>query len=445
MSLRTGKIGAVALGLVAAAATLWPALAQNALATTPVISTTMAQASTSGAPPARVTPPQAKPTAPPPACRNTADFGKWLAAFRAEAAVQGITQRTIAVALDGMTLDEGIIRRDRGQAFFAQSFLDFQGKLATLNRVNNARAMLKKQAALFEKVEKEFGVLGIVLTGLWALESDFGAGMGKLPVLRSLTTLAYDCRRGEMFRAELLAALRIIDKGDLKPADMIGSWAGELGQAQFLPTHYDRHALDYDGDGRRDLFGSIPDIVASSANYIRSIGWKRGEPWLEEVRVPERLPWEQADLAIKLPRSQWTKWGVTRANGQPLPADNVPVSLHLLMGRNGPAFIVYRNFDVYTEWNRSWNYATTAAYLATRIGGAPPLGPGRAPVQVLDAAAIKEMQQLLSRRGFGDVGVADGRLGIATRTAIRQAQKRYGLPADAYPSPELLERLRQER
>lgn len=381
-------------------------------------------------------------TAPPPPCRNTADFGKWLATFRADAAKAGVTQRTIAAGLDGMTLDEGIIRRDRGQAFFAQSFLEFQAKLATQNRVTNAKSMLAKHKALFDKVEKEFGVPGTVITGLWALESDFGQGIGKLPVLRSLATLAYDCRRGEMFRAELLAALRIIDKGDLKPAEMVGSWAGELGQTQFLPTHYDNHALDYDGDGRRDLFRSIPDIVASSANYIRSIGWKAGEPWLEEVRVPERLAWEQANLTIQHPRSQWAKWGVTRANGQPLPSDNVPVSLHLMMGRNGPAFIAYRNFAVYTEWNKSLNYATTAAYLATRIAGAPAVGLGRAPVQVLDAAAVKEMQTLLSRRGF-DGGIADGRLGVATRTAVRQAQQRFGQPADAYPTIELLERLRQ--
>lgn len=422
MSLRKGKSAAAAFVLAAPALLISPAQAQN-------------QTPRSSIP--------ASLSAPPPACRNTADFGKWLSAFRAEAVAKGITGRTIAAALDGITLDEGIIRRDRGQAFFAQSFLDFQAKLATANRINNARAMLKRQAALFEKVEKELGVPGTVLTGLWALESDFGAGLGKLPVLRSLATLAYDCRRGEMFRAELLAALRIIDKGDLKPSDMVGSWAGELGQTQFLPTHYDRHAIDYDGDGRRDLFRSIPDIVASSANYIRSIGWKPGEPWLEEVRVPEQLPWEQADLTVRLPRSQWAKWGVARINGQPLPADDVPAALHLLMGRNGPAFLVYRNFDVYTQWNRSWNYATTAAYLANRIGGAPPLSPGRAPVQVLDPEAIKEMQQLLTRRGFGDVGIADGRLGIATRTAIRQAQRRYGLPADSYPSMDLLERLRQ--
>ena len=412
---------------------IWAAAQAQEVAQAPVQTPPRAQPQTSAAPPP-----------PPPACRNTGEFGRWLSTFRTDAAKAGVTQRTIATALDGMTLDESIIRRDRGQAFFAQSFLDFQAKLATQNRVVNAKSMISKNRALFERVEKEFGVPASVITGLWALESDFGSGMGNLPVLRSLATLAYDCRRGEMFRAELIAALKIIDKGDLKPADMIGSWAGELGQTQFLPTHYDNYALDYDKDGRRDLFRSIPDIVASSANYVKAIGWKTGEPWLDEVRVPEKLPWDQANLTIQHPRSQWAKWGVTRANGQPLPPDSVPASLHLLMGRNGPAFLAYRNFAVYTEWNRSLNYATTAAYLATRIEGAPMLGKGRGEVRPLEPAAIKEMQTLLSRR-IADAGIPDGRLGTATRSAIRLAQIKYGLPADSYPSLDLLERLRQGR
>ena len=377
-------------------------------------------------------------------CRNTGDFGRWLSGFRNDAATAGVSQRTISSALDGMTLDESIIRRDRGQAFFSQSFLDFQAKLISPNRISNSKATVAKHRALFDKVQQEFGVPPAVIAGLWALESDFGSGMGKLSVLRSLATLAYDCRRGDMFRAELLAALKIIEKGDLKPSDMVGSWAGELGQTQFLPTHYDNYALDYDGDGRRDLFRSIPDIIASSANYVKAVGWKPGEPWLEEVRVPENMDWAQAGLTIKHPRAQWAKWGVTRTNGQPLPVDQMPASLHLLMGRNGPAFLVYKNFDVYTEWNKSLNYATTAAYLASRIEGAPPISPGRAAVQPLDAAQMKELQLLLQRRG-ADVGIPDGRLGTATRAAVKAQQIKLGLPADSYPSIELLERLRPGR
>jgi lytic murein transglycosylase len=375
------------------------------------------------------------------ACRNTGDFNGWMKTFRQEATQAGIPARVIASALDGVTLDDGIIRRDRGQGFFTQSFQAFYGTLATTNRVQSGKAAIAKHRAIFDRVEKEFGVPPAVIAALWALESDFGSGMGNLPVLRSLATLAYDCRRGDMFRVELMEALRIIEKGDLKPADMIGSWAGELGQTQFLPRHYNTYGLDYDGDGRRDLFRSVPDIIATSANYVKGIGWKAGQPWLDEVRVPEKLDWAQADLNIQHPRSQWVKWGVTLANGQPLPDDMLPASLHLLMSRNGPAFLVYPNFRVYMEWNKSLNYSTTAAHLANRINGGPALGQGRAPVQVLEPLVMKELQAQLVKRGAKDVEI-DGRIGTATRAAIRAQQIRLALPADTYPSIELLEKLR---
>ena len=219
---------------------------------------------------------------------------------------------------------------------------------------------------------------GPVIAAFWALESDFGAGMGDLPVLRSLATLAYDCRRPEMFRAELMDALRIIDRGDLTPGEMIGSWAGELGQTQFLPSHYFKHAVDYDGDGRRNLMRSVPDVIASTANFIVFLGWQRGQPWLQEVRVPANLAWDQADLAIQHPRSKWAGWGVTSADGKPLPADALPASLVLPMGRFGPAFLAYENFQIYLKWNQSLNYCITAAHLAARLGGAPPFGRGNA-------------------------------------------------------------------
>jgi lytic murein transglycosylase len=374
-------------------------------------------------------------------CTNTGSFEAWMKAFRREALASGVSAGTVSAALDGITLDPGVIARDRKQSFFTQSFVDFVGKLATENRRKSSLNQIAKHRAVFDRVEKEFGVPAPVLTAFWALESDFGVGMGKLSVLRSLATLAYDCRRGELFRVELIEALRIIDKGDLVPSDMIGSWAGELGQTQFLPSHYNTHAIDYDGDGRRDLFRSIPDIIGSSAKFVVHLGWQRGQPWLEEVRVPERLAWDQADLAIQHPRSKWAEWGVTRANGSALPSDAMPASLLLMMGRNGPAFLAYPNFRVYTEWNKSLNYATTAAYLATRINGAPPLSRGRGPVDALEEKSVRELQQLLVRQGY-DVGEVDGRLGAATRAAVKLAQIKLKLPADSYPTMELLERLR---
>jgi hypothetical protein len=222
---------------------------------------------------------------------------------------------------------------------------------------------------------------------------------------------------------------------------MTGPFAGELGQVQFLPMHYRDYGVDFDGDGRRDLIRSSADALASAANYMQKLGWRRGEPWLQEVRVPERLPWEEAGVDIQHPRSQWARWGVTLASGAALPADNLPASLILPMGRNGPAFLAYPNFKVYLEWNQSLVYATTAAYLATRLAGAPRVSPGRGEVDTLSFSETQELQQLLARRGY-DVGKADGIVGLQTRTAVRDVQKKLGLPADSYPSAELLQRLR---
>ena len=376
-----------------------------------------------------------------PACKNTGRFEPWLDAFEAEAAAAGISRRTIEAALGGMTLDHGIIARDRRQGFFAQSFIDFAGKLATPGRAAEGRRRLQQHAALFAAVEKEYGVAPAVITAYWALESSFGSGMGDLPVLRSLATLAWDCRRSELFRGELLAALRIIDRGDLRPEEMIGSWAGELGQTQFLPSHYFKHAVDWDKDGRRDLLRSTPDVIASTAAFIVDLGWRRGEPWLEEVRVPASLAWEQADLAVQHPAPQWAKWGVTRADGMPL-AGELAASLLLPMGRNGPAFLAFPNFQIFVKWNQSLNYAITAAYLATRIAGAPAMSRGRAPVTPLAPDRLKEVQRLLVRRGDLQ-GEADGKLGAGTRAAVKAVQLKLGLPADSYPTAELLERLRR--
>jgi membrane-bound lytic murein transglycosylase B len=270
--------------------------------------------------------------------------------------------------------------------------------------------------------------------------------MGSLPTLRSLVSLAYDCRRSQMFANETIAALKIIDRGDLTPGEMVGSWAGELGQTQFLPTHYFTYAVDYDGDGRRDLLRSPEDVIGSTANYIASgLKWRRGEPWLQEVRVAPNLmpgfPWDQADLTIQLPRSKWAQLGVTTADGRTLPNDDLPASLLLPMGRMGPAFLAYANFAAYTEWNNSLIYSTTAGYLAARIAGAPPMHRPVTPVAQLPFAELRELQQLLVRAGF-DVGKIDGVMGQQSRSAVKAMQIKYGLPADSWPSAELLARMR---
>jgi membrane-bound lytic murein transglycosylase B len=241
----------------------------------------------------------------------------------------------------------------------------------------------------------------------------------------------------------LLDSLRLIQGGDLRPDEMIGSWAGELGQTQMMPSEYMKNAVDYDGDGKRNLLRSVPDVLGSTAAYLVSLGWKRGEPWLQEVRVPAKLPWDQADLSIQLARSKWAGMGVTLADGRPLPSDNLPASLLLPMGHLGPAFLAYQNFQVYLQWNNSLVYSTTAAYLATRIAGAPAMHRGAA-APGLAFNDIKTLQGLLVRSGY-DVGAIDGFLGLKTRQAVKAMQMKYALPADSYPTPDLLARMRGGR
>jgi lytic murein transglycosylase len=376
------------------------------------------------------------------ACHGGQSFEQFLARLKQDAAAAGVSQRAIADASPYLVYDQGIVNRDRGQRVFGQIFTEFAGRMASEGRRVKGQQLIRTYAQAFARAEKEYGVPPAVITAFWALESDFGAVQGKLSTLRSLVSLAYDCRRAQMFHDETIAALKIIDRGDLTPAEMIGSWAGELGQTQFLPSHYFNYAVDYDGDGHRDMLRSAPDVIGSTANYIATgLKWRRGEPWLEEIRVPANLPWDQADLTVKHPRAKWAAWGVTYADGRPLPNDNLPASVLLPMGRFGPAFLAYANFAAYTEWNNSLIYSTTAAYLATRIAGAAPMRKPAAPVAQLTFNEIKELQQLLARQGYS-VGKIDGILGQQSRIAVKTVQMKFGLPADSWPTADLLTRLR---
>jgi lytic murein transglycosylase len=377
------------------------------------------------------------------ACRTSGSYGAWLAAFEHEAIAAGISQGTIAAAAPYLTYDQRIVDIDRGQRVFTQTFLQFSDRMAAAYRIARGTALIKSNAAVFARIERQYGIPAPVIVAFWGLESDFGANMGHYRTLPSIASLAYDCRRAERFRGQLLDALRLIERGDLRPEEMIGSWAGELGETQMMPTEYYKYAVDYDGDGKRNLLRSTPDVLASTANYLVGLGWKRGEPWLTEVRVPANLKWDQADLAITLPRSQWAAYGVTLADGRPLPADTLAASLLLPMGRFGPAFLVYANFQVYLQWNNSLVYSTTAAYLATRIAGAPPLHRGNPP-PALPFNDVKELQGMLAQAGY-DVGTIDGFLGEKTRQAVKAMQLKYGLPADSYPTPELVAHMRAGR
>src|SRR5580698_4831908 len=221
-------------------------------------------------------------------CHNGANFDRFLADLKQQALTAGVSPQAIAEASPDLVYDQGIVNRDRGQRVFGQVFTQFAGRMAAPYRMQQGQARIKTYAAAFARAEKEYGVPPAVIAAFWGLETDFGADNGHLPTLRSLVSLAYDCRRSQMFVDETIAALKIIDRGDLSPEEMLGSWAGELGQTQFLPSRYFAYAVDYDGDGRRDLLHSPEDVIGSTANYIATgLKWRRGEPWLQEVRVPQ--------------------------------------------------------------------------------------------------------------------------------------------------------------
>ena len=360
-----------------------------------------------------------------PNCRTTGNFNTWLADFKKEAAAQGISPAAIAAASPFLVYDQRIVNIDRGQRFFSQTFLEFSDKMLPAYRLQAGGAEIKKWQPMFQREEKEYGVPPAVITGFWGLESDFGSGQGVNDnALKSLATLAFDCRRSDMFRGHLFDALRMIERGDLRPEEMIGSWAGELGQTQMMPSEYYRDAVIYDGGSRRDLIHSAPDVIGSTGKYLVYLGWKRGEPWLQEVRAPANTPWQEADLSIQHPRSEWASSGVTYADGRPLPAEQASLafwlSLVLPMGRFGPAFLAYDNFQVYLKWNQSLMYALTAGYMATRLDGAPVMHKGGDKPK-LSFDENRELQLIL---GSGATTSAAPTASWASRAAARCAKCR---------------------
>jgi lytic murein transglycosylase len=375
------------------------------------------------------------------ACENSTDFDSWLAGFQQQALAEGISPNTLQAVEPLLSYDEKIIDQDRSQGVFAQSFLQFSDRMVSKYRLKQGAALIKKHKPVFARIQERYGVPAPVLTAFWGLETDFGANPGNTPTLTALATLAYDCRRPEKFRPQLLAALRLAEAGDLPLEEMRGAWAGEIGQTQFMPGDYLERGIDFDGDGRRDLRNSAADALASTANFLTQEGWQAGEPWIEEVRVPAEMPWEEADLAIHHPRAKWAKWGITNADGSPIAADQMNASLLLPMGRDGPAFLAYDNFQVFIAWNESLVYSVTAAYYATRLDGAPPVHRGNGEVAALNVKQIFELQKTLVSRGY-DVGKIDGKIGAATRAAVKDMQLKLGLPADSYPTVEFLEALR---
>jgi lytic murein transglycosylase len=366
------------------------------------------------------------------------DFSLWLEGIRADARRAGIRDSTL-VLLDGLRPNGKVLALDGSQRVFTQTWLKFSGRMVNPHRLKAGRTHLEKYADVFARAEDLYGVPGPVVAAFWGLETDYGAVQGKFNTLRALATLAHDCRRPRLFRPQLIDALRLVDGGYLAPGDLVGAWAGELGQIQMLPSDYLALGTDGDGDGRVDLRRSKPDVIMTGARHLARLGWRRGQPWLLEVRVPEELPWEHAGAYKRIPQGQWAAWGVRDPSGADLPDEFLRASLLLPMGRKGPAFLAYPNFHVFLKWNQSLVYSTTAAYFATRLAGAKKVRSGR-PERGLSFDKMKRLQQELGARGY-DVGEIDGVLGARTRDAVRREQIRLGLPADSWPTPRLLSRL----
>ncbi|RWM23447.1 MAG: lytic murein transglycosylase [Mesorhizobium sp.] len=365
------------------------------------------------------------------------DFKAWKQGVAAEAKSAGVGSAGLE-ALETAALDEKVLARDRAQGVFTQTFIEFSNRMISAYRLKQGAVILKQYADVFARADREFGVQAPVIAAFWALETDFGAVQGDFHTLNALVTLSHDCRRPQLFRPQIVPLLTLIDRG-VVPADVTGAWAGEIGQTQMLPSDYLGRGVDGDGDEVIDLRGSAPDVIMTTANKIMSRGWKRDQPWIEEVRVPDDLPWDQTGRTNKLPLTQWAQWGVTNPNGTPLVDNGLRAGLALPMGRKGPAFLVYDNFDVYLEWNQSFTYALTAANLAARLAGAPQFDP-RNPEPGLNGDQMRALQTKLEARGY-DVGTVDGILGTNTREAIRKEQMRLGLPVDGWPTPELLAKL----
>ncbi len=364
--------------------------------------------------------------------------GAFIQGVKAEAMAGGLPATTIDAFFQGAQIEQSVINADRSQGVFQRDFISFSRALISQNRIDNGRVYAQRLDSTFDTIEARFGIPRGVLLAFWAFETDYGQVQGSFNTRNALLTLAHDCRRPELFRPQLIAAIELFRRGGMNPATTTGAWAGEIGQLQKLPREIVRQGMDGDGDGVVDLKGSSPDALMTGANVLSSLGWRANEPWLQEIVVPENLDWAQTGLNHKASVADWVNRGVRPREGS-LGPSNLPASILLPMGRNGPAFLAYPNFEVYFDWNKSFVYVTTAAYFATRLSGASVYDAGN-PSAALSGAQMQQLQQKLTARGH-DVGGIDGILGAMTRAAVQAEQARLGLPADAWPTLDLLNRL----
>ncbi|WP_152220070.1 lytic murein transglycosylase [Pseudomonas sp. SCB32] len=369
-------------------------------------------------------------------------FSQWRDTFRVQALAAGISPQTFDTAFEGVEPDESVITADRSQPEFTRPVWQYLESAVSPARVRNGQGQLLQNAEALQRIDGTYGVDREAVVAIWGMESNFGQQMGSKNVIRSLATLAYEGRRPDFGRDQLIAALQIIQHGDVPASNMVGSWAGAMGQTQFIPTTYNRHAVDFDGDGRRDIWGSSTDALASTANYLSTSGWQLGQGWGFEVRLPQGFDYALADMDIRKPISEWQRLGVQTATGN-LP-DNPQTSASLLLpaGYRGPAFLVTDNFRAILKYNNSTSYALAVGLLADGFKGDGQLV-GNWPVEdtPLSRSERIELQQRLTARGQS-LGTADGIIGANTRKAVRAYQQSLGEPADGYPTQALLKQLR---
>ena len=364
-------------------------------------------------------------------------FSTFVADLKAEAVFNGIEPATADAFFRTVRQDPAVLRADQAQGVFQRPFIDFSRRLISADRINRGRANAKKYNSVFDRIEQDYGVDRGVLLAFWAFETDYGAIQGNFNTANALVTLAHDCRRPELFRPQALAAVELYAQGRFDPARTTGAWAGEIGMVQMLPRDILENGVDGDGDGTVSLKTSAPDALISGGKMLQSLGWRAGEPWIDEVTVPAGFDWSLSGLQTQKSGADWAALGITARNGDI--SDTLPASLLLPQGHKGPAFLAYPNFRVYFEWNQSFTYVMTAAYFATRLQGAQIYAAG-SPDSGLSAGQMEALQTKLQARGH-DVGAIDGILGARTRIAVRAEQARLDLPADGWPTPALLNKL----
>ncbi|WP_068117045.1 lytic murein transglycosylase [Tropicimonas marinistellae] len=369
-------------------------------------------------------------------------FDAWVAAFKPRAAASGISQATLDRAFRNVGYLPEVIEKDRNQTEFKRSLEDYLAIAASDERVRLGKSALRQHGSTLAAIEQRYGVERQIVTAIWGLESKYGARRGDIPVISALSTLAYDGRRGAFMEKQLIAALRILQNGDITPDRMTGSWAGAMGHTQFIPTSYQAFAVDFTGDGRRDIWSDNPaDALASTAAYLQRNGWRTGQPWGMEVRLPAGFNTGLAGRGNARSAASWASMGVTDTGGRPVP-NHGSAAILIPQGASGPAFVTYRNFNVILRYNNAESYGLGVGHLSDRILGKPPIQAGFPPdAQGMTIDDRKELQQRLTAAGFDTQG-ADGVIGSNTEAAIAGYQRSRGLPVTGQPSMALLQSLR---